>query len=51
MTLARRGYAVPATGTFDAATERAVVAFKKAYNLTETFRTADGRRARSPRSP
>lgn len=46
--LARRGYAVPATGTFDAATERAVVAFKKVYNLTEPFRTADGRPAVTP---
>lgn len=46
--LARRGYAVQATGAFDAATERAAVAFKRAYGLSEPFRAADGRPAVLP---
>ncbi len=43
--LARRGYAVTPNGVYDGATERAVLAFKKAYGLTEAYRTPDGRPA------
>lgn len=46
--LARRGYAVAVNGTYDAATERAVVAFKRAQGLTEAYNGPDGRPVVNP---
>lgn len=46
--LARRGYPVQPSGTYDAATERAIVAFKKAQGLHDGWRTADQQPAFTP---
>lgn len=46
--LARRGYPVQGTGTFDSATEQAVVSFKRAQGFHDGFYAGDGRPATSP---
>jgi hypothetical protein len=46
--LARRGYNVQATGSWDAATAGAVVQFKHARGLHEPFKTPDGKWAITP---
>jgi N-acetyl-anhydromuramyl-L-alanine amidase AmpD len=40
--LGRLGYQVPATGQYDAATSQAIMAFKRANGLHQTYRAADG---------
>jgi peptidoglycan hydrolase-like protein with peptidoglycan-binding domain len=42
------GYPVTATGTFDAATEAAVLKFKRDNNLFATYKLADGSQALHP---
>jgi len=46
--LARRGYALQATGTWDQPTSSAVVAFKHSRGLHEPFKTPDGKWAITP---
>jgi hypothetical protein len=46
--LGRRGFALQATGTWDAATNAAVLRYKQARNLHEAFKTPDGKWALTP---
>jgi hypothetical protein len=46
--LARRGYQVQASGTWDQATSSAVVQFKHARGIHENFKTPDGKWAITP---
>jgi hypothetical protein len=46
--LGRRGFAVQPTGTWDAATNAAVLRYKQARDLHEAFKTPDGKWALTP---
>ncbi|MEB3330049.1 MAG: peptidoglycan-binding domain-containing protein, partial [Candidatus Sericytochromatia bacterium] len=46
--LTQLGFATPATGTFDAATEAAVLAFKRSHQLVAPYKLADGTDAVHP---
>lgn len=46
--LTKLGFSVPTTGEYDSATEQAVVAFKQAHSLHQTYQMADGSWAVNP---